>query len=112
MNKPAPISSHNESVTCAATNPFREPTDVLPAIDPTSSFRVPASVGRVDCSAGTNPKTIPVSKETAKLKARIRKSGMVEMEAGTISAGRNPINTRSIHTASPTRSGPQDGQHQ
>ncbi len=48
MNNPAPISSSSDSITCAATSALRSFTEVPPAIDPTWSFSVPASWGRVD----------------------------------------------------------------
>src|SRR5258708_23433312 len=84
MNKPAPTSKSNERVTCATTRLFRKrPCEPPPRMPATWSFKVDASSGLVLCSAGASPKTIPVSTETAIVKARMRKSGLAEMTSLT-----------------------------
>ncbi len=101
-NSPAPISSRRESETCATTRPLRNPAEPPRITAPAWSFKVVASFGRVDCSAGTRPKSAPASSEMAKVKPSTVQSGVLESESGVCPEGRKPISARSMSTARPT----------
>jgi hypothetical protein len=65
------------------TSPFRRNNDPpLPAIDPTVSFSVVQGSGRLARSAGSNPKTMPVTNVRPNVKASIRASGYALISSG------------------------------
>ena len=76
VKSPAPKSSRKLRATCAATSPLRRNSDWLPpAIEPTVSLSVFHGSGRLARSAGSRPKTMPVTSVTVKAKPRIAQVG-------------------------------------
>ena len=87
-NRPAPNSRRKLSATCAVTSPLRRNNDPPPpAIAPTVSFSVVHGSGRLARSAGSRPKTIPVTKVRPSVNARIRRSGCARISSGFPSEG-------------------------
>ena len=66
---------------------------------PACSFRVGVKLSRVDCSAGASPKRMPVRSETSSVKARMRRSSLVERLIGASPVGRNLMSNRLAQTA-------------
>ena len=58
------------------------------------SFSVDHVSGRLARHAGSSPKTMPVTSESAKAKARTRQSGAVSMSSGRPSVGMNEMSVR------------------
>ena len=76
-NSAAAISMRSERATCETTSALRRRT--LPPAEetlPAWSFKVRASFGEVACQAGANPKSTPVRRESAKVNANTRRSGV------------------------------------
>ena len=77
-----------------------------PTTDPARSFKVDASCGRVDCSAGANPKISPVANDTAAVKPSTVPSGVLESVKGVLSVGRKLISALTMTTARPRPAAP------
>ena len=75
MKSPAPTSSMTASATSATTSTLRSRCARPPAVvERPPSFSAPIRSGRADCSAGTMPKTMPVSDRGGDRGARARAS--------------------------------------
>ncbi len=99
--RPAPKRSRKLSATCSVTRPLRRKSEPpAPAIDPTVSFSVVHGSGRLARSAGSRPKTTPVTSVSPNVNARMRASGSGRIRSGCPSEGTSAISARVSTNAS------------
>ena len=102
MNNPAPISSSNDSITCAATRALRTRTCIpRPRCRPPCPSKWAPHPAWWTASAGTRPKISPVSsghRRGEQQNPQIRRSGQLQRD-GVREAGR-PAARRSVQMAS------------
>ena len=102
INSPAPVSSTNASATSVTTSALRilcRPPELVPR---PPSFMQPARFGRVACSAGASPNTMPVRTDSARVNSSTRASIETSASRGRENGG--TASSSAAFNASPSAS--------